>query len=418
MGEQIMPQPVTNDDRSGQYYYSLRYDDMDTTAKMGAHDLFTGYSLITDWVVEPFTKTIKADKKFIGRLFVMLTTEGVALYAGGIQHEVFGHGYRHREAGNELEHDFWPFPTKFGQFEIKKYAADYDLNDEIMATMGGLEATQTLSVFTGQNIKLYGGNLSRAMLYLDTHLDISNYIGIWNNPSIGDSSLIPFSGKEQSYPSMEGDINWYWYKMAQKEYEHLRKNKTEKEIYDEGLWQGPNFSYNAIRVGAIYNLLDPYTLYLAFQSLKYLFKGKANFDVPDFLPRTNFILSPNGPEYYLTLPFMAGKTLVEPYVRTTFNKDKNAFGAGVTARNFKLGSGRTKLVLDGGIHLWKDKDGIGVSGELGLHSNIFAKLAKPLDKVYLGVTATAKTEGYMMAQPVEAGVSGAATLSYIPDSGK
>lgn len=115
---------------------------------------------------------------------------------------------------------------------------------------------------------------------------------------------------------------------------------------------------------------------------------------------------------------MAGKTLVEPYVRTTFNKDKNAFGAGVTARNFKLGSGRTKLVLDGGIHLWKDKDGIGVSGELGLHSNIFAKLAKPLDKVYLGVTATAKTEGYMMAQPVEAGVSGAATLSYIPDSGK
>jgi|GEM_PF-2278412 len=408
-----MAEPVTNNQDSKRYY-PIRYDE-NHSPKMGADDLFAGYSLVMDWGVDPLARLARADKSIVGRALVMLTTEGLALYTGGVQHEIFGHGYRDREAGCEVEYDMWPFPIEFGQTRKEKCPVNLGPEHGIMDSMGGLEATQAFSVFTGQNIKLYGGNLSRAILYIDTHLDISNYIDVWNNPSIGASPFTPFSEKEQAYPTFKGDIVSYWHKMSIKEYEHLRQTKTEKEIYDEGLWQGPNFSYNNIRAGAVYNLLDPYTLYLGYQGFKYLFTGKADFNVPDYLPRTNFILSPNGPEYYLTWPVMAGKTLIEPQIRTTANKDKNAFGAGVAARNIQLNLRGTDVVLDGSVNVWKAPDGMGVSAEAGVQTNILGRLWKPLERFYLGGSVTAKTDGYVMAQPIEAGVSGAATLSYISE---
>ena len=104
------------------------------------------------------------------------------------------------------------------------------------------------------------------------------------------------------------------------------------------------------------------------------------------------------------------------FFRENFAHDLVAFGAGIEARNFKVNLAGTKLVLDGSLNVWTAPDGVGVSAEAGAQTNVLGKLWKPLGKLYLGATATAKTDGYVMAQPLDAGVSGAATLSYIPDA--
>lgn len=405
--------PAKKPDDKKKEYYPVKYDE-NHTAQMGSDNLFTGYNLVMNYGVDPLAEATGIVNSIPGRAMVVLTKEGVALYTGGVQHEVFGHGARNREAGCDPEHEFWPFPAQFGQME--NFTCNKDLEQKVVATMGGSEANQEFSITIGQNMKIHGGNTSNAVLYLDTHFDTSNYIGIWDNPSLPDTSLSPFSEKEKSYPEFAPDISAYWEYMSRIEYEKLKQEHTVQEVHVQNLWNGPNFSYNNIRAGAVWNALDPYSWYLGYQAIKYIVTGKDGFNIPNFLPRTNFILGPNGPEYYLGLPFTISDVLIDPYIRTTANYDDNAFGAGVEARNIKLSLAKTEVLLDGNVHVWKNAQAFGISAGAGLYTNVIGNLWQPLDSLYLGTNMEVKTQGYVMSQPMEPGISWSAGLAYIPAS--
>jgi len=392
--------------------YPLRYDP-DFSARSMGHNIFTGYNLGIDYVLEPLAVATRFENNGFGRLFVAIVYEAWALYAGGVQHEIGGHGGRYREIGCSPHHDMWPFPIKFGQ--ITKYNCSFTLNleQDILTAMGGTEATQVLANITSRQMMLHGANVAKAIGYLDFHLDLSNYIGVWNNPGYSDGSLTPFTEDENNYPEHFGDIHAYWKYMSGKELAHLKQFHTLKEIHANNLWTGPNFSYNNIRAGAIWNAADPLTLFLAYQVLRYVFTGNKEFEIPDFLPRTNFVLSPEGPEYYLTLPFRVKETLFEPYLRSTFNYDKNAYGAGLDVFNIPIPIKSSHLVLEAGTHVWNAHQGPGVSASLGVHTNILGKAWRPLEKYYLSGGVIVKTDGYVFGQPLEQGGSWFVGLTYI-----
>jgi hypothetical protein len=244
---------------------------------------------------------------------------------------------------------------------------------------------------------LYGGNVFYALLYLDTKLDITNYILNWNNPSFASTS--PFSTKDQTYP-FKGDIDRYWYLSTWLRKREMGKTHSAKEIQEE--WNGPSFSYYNIPVGAVWNMVDPHLIWLGYQTIRYLVTGNQGFETPDFLPRTNFVLGPQGPLYYLSFPFTAGnpRVLFEPYINSTVNtvdSNDNTLGFGTDVLNVHFSS-LPNVAFRGSFNLWKTPEKWGGSNTLGI-----ALEPKKRYRPSWGFDITGKTEGYVLGLPYESG---------------
>jgi hypothetical protein len=273
----------------------------------------------------------------------------------------------------------------------------------VLSTSGGLEATQYMGHFTLKQMMLRGkGSYAEALLYVDSIGDTVNYILNWGTPH---GILIPNNGFGSYDPDLplgkRGDVAEYWFKMAYLNLERLKQKYSLKEISDKHLWNGPNFSFGILQFGALYtSALNPAFLYSAYKVGDYIATGKTSFPMPRFLPFTNFVLGPEGPDFYLGLLARYGEenpVLSDSYVRMTGTYEEKAYGTG-----FGL-TGRYKnwLTWRVGGDGWKQSSGWGGGFRVGGDFRI------PGTPIILGANFSCKTHGYSFGQPADPGCSAA-----------
>lgn len=386
------PRPTT-------YYLQLDSTSLPGNMQTGAQDLHT-IGLLANLGVQAASDKLGISSNVWGRLFQGLFIDlPLMFYTGGVAHEIWGHGARAREDGCSYSSNL----LKWGAISGLN-CGDRVLSEEqlIQITTGGTEATQYFAHFTAQQMMFRGsGSYPEALMYLDTKLDITNYILNWNNPQLG--VLYPDQhNSTYNYPFInnQGDVSLYWEQMAYKRLSDLQKSYTLSEIAARGLWHGPNFNYSVLRAGAIWNsVLDPTLWLAAYQIGNYIASGEREFKMPVIWPRTNFVLTPAGPDFYLRLPFRFNhdKMMIDPYIRKTFNHSDNAYGAGYDL--FQKYDER--LSVRTGLDVWEQSNKLGVSVRVGGDYQC-------LPGVWCRVMGAYKTDGYAFGQPQEKGI----TLSF------
>jgi hypothetical protein len=336
--------------------YTLRYDPyfhMET----GAHDLFALHQFVENEGISPAAESLGLKETRGGRALEFFPFTLIwSLYIGGLQHEIFGHGARNRENGCSTNHDVRFWQIKWGQAMSSDNCSDRSWLEEGLDSAGGIESTQVMSKIIAQQTAIGQGKYHSAWLYIDTKLDTTDYI-LANSPSNRRGIFYP-NLRGFNYLNYEYDIEAYWFEMSYARLNELVDQYGIKKVHDYNLWNGPNFSYRAIEAGAAWNMLDPTVWYSGYQVYDYIDTGKETFKPPSFLPRTNFILTTRGPDFYFRLPFMTdGSTLFDPYIRTTANYSENNYGAGLEVKNISLGAPfGTKFTADAEAHGWY-KDG-------------------------------------------------------------
>ncbi|OGB90131.1 hypothetical protein A2625_04905 [candidate division WOR-1 bacterium RIFCSPHIGHO2_01_FULL_53_15] len=390
--------------------YVFRYDSL-WHMETGAVNLISVHQLVEDWVIRPWGEAAGLTASGNGRLLELIPTAILSLYAGGMQHEIFGHGARFREIGFGTKSDLRFWKLKFGQvaitgnsYYIKNNKSPYIDRLGRISAAGGMEATQVMSKRIAQQTAIGGGGYDLGWLYLDTKLDTTEYI-LANSPAIRRGIVYPyleeFNQAVFKISSSAFDISSYWRLMGELRLEELVDQYGLKTVLDNDLWHGPNFNFRAIDAGALWNALDPTLWYSAYRVYDYIDTGRDTFSPPSFLPRTNFALTTRGPDFYFRLPFKAdGTTLFDPYIRSTANHSENNFGAGLEMHNLYLGhlSGAA-FTVNPELHGWYKagwQGGFGYSLGTGISAQI-------QDRFSIGGGGYYKTEGPLMGKVENAG---------------
>ncbi len=314
---------------------------------------------------------------------------------GTFLHEVYGHGARGREGGRTLDYQFrLPFPysllAKDGEFaaftQPDRGGASRD--EDILFTLGGVEA----NLFTAQLV------LRRAMVTGRMHTsDALLYFGKLNYM---DSFLA--SSLERPAASASNDVSTYVTLLQD------RANRPRPQDRQQ-------IARN-LRAAYLWNLADPFLLFSAYAAVRHVVTGERSQPLPTlrafgvhFWPSLRFNLSPWGAEHYLGVDVRSPKgVLAEPYVRVGSSGLYRYVGAGFHLEGIETG----RLRLGADVDVWSQPQYVQNArnvyqreqvGGLAVAAAVTARVYGPLSLAgKLGV----KTDGYVQAQPMAAGVFG------------
>ncbi|MBU0573671.1 MAG: hypothetical protein KKH83_04255 [Candidatus Margulisbacteria bacterium] len=320
------------------------------------------------------------------------------LYSGGVVHETAGHGWRAKEIGCEQKYLFNPFLAEFGQREdVECPIESMTPLNSLIGTVEGPASTQNASKWAHRDMLVNGGDHIKAYWYLDTKLDITNYTMLWNNPTW----TIIMSKFDDAYRGGDtrGDVAGFWYDSQDLRYQELLdKGWLPEEIHEKGLFKGPGFSYWNIYIGALWNLIDPTAVYMAIQLVKYVFLGEDKFEMPGFIPRTNYYMTPNGPLYQLAVPFRIGPAVMEAGMETTVNTEglEQSGGGWLKLHNLKWQPAKyARFDFGAELHVFNRRGKWGVLAEGSL-------MYSPIDQIGIGGSVGYKSENvYLPGRPYE-----------------
>jgi hypothetical protein len=380
--------------------YLLQYDPKDTRQFLGdmptgAQNLYTLRLLLERKAIEPASEKLGTRNTGGGRFLQALVFDWpITLYTGGVMHEIWGHGAREREFGCYPSYNMLHWGENSGCGGVLQTKEQDVLHD----TSGGMEGTQYMGHFTLKQTMLRGrGSYAEALLHVDLIGDTVNYIFNWGTPGSILSPYRNFGTYDYPFEYRRGDIANYWTDMAFLKLERLKQSYSLKEISDQNLWNGPNFPFGVLQFGALYtSVLNPAFIYSAYQIGNYIADGKTSYNMPRVLPATNFVLTPEGPDFYFRLLTRFGDknpVLFDPYVRRTGNYSDNAYGAGFDL----IGKPNDWLTWRGGGDIWKQFHGWGGGIRAG------ADIRIPKTNVILGMDFSHKTFGYAFGQREEEG---------------
>ncbi|MFA4967298.1 MAG: hypothetical protein WC624_03665, partial [Candidatus Margulisiibacteriota bacterium] len=353
--------------------------------------------LLEHKAIEPASDKLGTRNTGGGRFLQALVFDfPITLYSGGVMHEIWGHGAIAREFGCYPSYNL----LHWGESSDSDYACYARLNKEqhILGGTGGMEATQYLGHFTFKQMMLRGqGSYAEALMHVDLIGDTVNYLFNWGTPK---TRLAPNPNEgNYDYPFKDGrgDIATYWTDMAYLRLERLKQSHSVKEISDKNLWNGPNFPFGVLQFGALWtSVLNPAFIHSAYHIGEYIADGKTSYAMPRVLPATNFVLTPEGPDFYFRLPTRFGDknpVLFDPYVRRTGNYSDNAYGTGFDL----MGRQNSWLTWRAGGDTWKQFRGWGGGIRAG------ADIRIPNTNVILGADWSCKTFGYAFGQQEKAG---------------
>ena len=363
-------------------------------------------------------RLIGTEKSTFGRfgesLFEWVTA---SLYLGGIFHEVAGHGAAYREFGCSPKHDF--VPPRWGNFYVFKCLPDLTYEEKAHGDARGMEATQFLSRHVAAKA-MAGGEMpyNHSVFLANLKLDTTLYI-------LTGSPLI-FKLPNNFGGDGAGDPERYMNTMALKHYFEDIGNEIEYSCNSSKTsceWRWPegiktNFSFNALKAGAIWNLLDPLFVLSWYNIGRYIGTGKKSIKLPWILPQTNFLMTPDGPEFILRVPFRLNSlkgALIDPYVSTTANYlgEERAYAFGTSVSNIKIESEKSGDFTFGfSFDIW-NKPYLGWGGAAGAEiSYTPVKNLWLLDSPTVGINFVYKTYGHLFGENLEEGYSLRSTLKF------
>jgi len=335
-------------------YYQIPVYPTNTTAAIGKAN-YTAFMFAANEVVNAIASKTGADENIVGRALQYGITVPLGLFQGIVQHET-GHGYRYWEQGVPVEYEFGVTNGRTCPQSDK----ELPLEARILMNGGGFEGNHALTNYIADQTMLYGGDARNSFLYFANKLNQTYYIAVG-----------PYARGEHKD---NNDV-----------YNYV-ENMTELGGGD------PGFTRDDIRFGAYWNLADPTTLLTLYNSLRYVATGEKRYDIPDFLPRTGFLLTPLGPEYYFSTPFRYNKTLFDPYFRMAVNSDGNSYGGGVHMKNINLDK---RISMDADVDVWVQDKELG-----GMFKDV---VYFPINNgMELGIGGSAKSRGYVPGQPLDA----------------
>ena len=356
---------------------------------------------------QPWGKAIGVVGRFTKLFFV---DRPIVMLQGIVDHEVFGHGARAREAGLEPSYQFhlvepysWFLSSHKGAGGYTHGARSGVLERDIGVTIGGVEAEWWGAWWLTRDAVENGGWMS--------YHDMLQYFGAKLSYS---GRLRHVLSQPPTLPNVWGDPDQYLSELQ------LRFNR----------WRPSdrNAMAQRLRYAYFYNFADP-TLWQSIYHLAvtYLWEGKRDaklltiplWDEATLYPTTRFNLSPFGAEHYLDLFFHHPAITVDAYARVGSSGLAAYHGGGAHLRGIRPGLG---LTLGAEIDMWAQPEllfeqrfvfdrpnAFGMSAGLHVDWHIYDRLA------VTGKIA-GKTRGYLMGQPLEGGAYGYAGLTITPDA--
>jgi len=289
-------------------FASPRYDaigDIDFSPYSGGEDLLTLHHFLMereDLLLKrpPFSKSWSHRT---ARLLDLIAWDIVDTYLMIFQHEVFGHGYRIRDLGDNY--------AKVRKYKFSWFGAatEFTVTDQMSSSLmttiaiGGVEATAILANRT--RLKwLQTGQMDgrQAVLYTRSQQDLTNYI-----LSMQDCFI---------EPSLDGhDIRTY--------------------LFFLNLTYDGNLTDDTLKKRVLMNYLDPFTFFSYYSWFKYIFSGKP-FSFPmipigsyRYLPSVRMGLTPFGPEYYLENFLVKDREPIYFYLKWGRYTKNSYFGLGL-----------------------------------------------------------------------------------------
>lgn len=322
-------------------------------------------------------------------------------------HEIFGHGAREREFGQNPVYDFrLPYPYRLLAGPSSYAGLTYldrtgRLDRDVPTTAGGLEANFLSAWWTQARVLQGGGQVHYAELMKYVTQKVNYLPRFASDLSVADAS------GAQSDPD-----------------EYL--NELERR-FNRFTPEGRAQSAHALNRAYLWNFADP-TFWLAAYHLlvTYGWRGERVATLPRIAagpfwlyPGTRFNLSPFGAEHYLDLFGGQGGRLVSAYVRAGSSPLASTLGAGARALGFEVLPG---LSLGGELDVWRQpellyeyrnafdgRDALGAGAALHLDYRVWDRLG------VVGKLAV-KSRGYLMGQPLAEGPYGYVGLSLALDA--
>ncbi|MBU0573407.1 MAG: hypothetical protein ABIJ26_00025 [Candidatus Margulisiibacteriota bacterium] len=368
--------------------------------------VYSLYKMVQAQAMERLMHAFGLEDKWYARLAKFAIFDIIfTLYAGGLTHEIAGHGWRSKESGNDRSYSLNLFKGEFGQGAVTKVAPNHTVFQDLLCTVEGTASTQNASKLSYKDMRINGGDHIKAHYYLDTKWDITAYIWIWNNPNW---SLVPgqdFKEDFQGSSDQMGDISSYWFGSGSLRYQELLdKGYLPEEISRLGLYKGPGFSFWTIYMGALWNFVDPTAIYLAYQMGNYVINGDDKFAVPDYLPRTNYYMTPYGSWYEASMPFYIKDAVMEAGIHTTANTEglEQSAGGWIELQNLRLQPHKyARFDMGGKLHVFNLRgkwgalfetsivysplDTVGIGGKIGYKPKDAYLPGYPMDSLIWGI---------------------------------
>jgi hypothetical protein len=324
----------------------------------------------------------------------------------GVTHEVFGHGARGRENGLSPSFQFslpypyqWVLDTKVDHGGITLDARSGVLERDLLVLAAGIEANHfgAWSLESEFLIPRGRAHYSEALLY------------IVSNVYYSDSA---FFGRANESADPGDDVHAYVTGLQERfnQWRDEDRSRIERRLQVAWLWifADPMFWLSFWQV-----LVDHAVLGERWMNIPML-----EIDTIRFFPGTRFNLSPFGAEHYLDLFMLKDDLLIDLYGRIGSSGLASYWGAGIRALGYQPGFG---LELGGELDLWNQPEILFEHRNVFLRPNTWGastalhatwRIYRPIGIIgKLG----AKTHGYLMGQPVDAGIYGYVGLSLSSD---
>ena len=311
------------------------------------------------------------------------------------QHEYMGHGSLPRKLNWETQYTFfYPFPYGRGGaiieiVDIEKYYNDLSYSEQAYTTTSGVESSQYLSKEIQKEFYIKGKtHYTDLLLYGINKLDISVYI-LSTRPSV-----------------WSGDINSFIYELPRS----IGQSLDLDELYEN------------LKLGAIWNIIDP-TLWIAgYHGLKYIVNGERISKIPMFklgetyfMPATRFSLTPIGYEYYFDLMILDNKTLYSTYFRKGRGGEDFYYGSGIGIDNIILFENLSigintdiwkQIIIETTAEYYDERKEI-LAGNLNFDCKFI-----PLNNFGITLSIGYKEKGYLIGRPYEKGAYGYAGIIF------
>ncbi len=243
------------------------------------------------------------------------------------QHEVFGHGYRIRDVGQEKAKvkgytiDLPPPYGPGGGATMYQLGDKMGISDFLAINIGGMEGTMVMANSIREKWLEQGKIDGRmATLYPSARLDATRYT-LLMSPQL-------------EHAGFGHDTETYFLLL------HL-------------FYPGSKMSVGNLKLLSLLNLLDPWVYASYVATWNYIATGQTSYSTKGLekLPSFRFGYAPYGPELYLEKFFLLGDKPIHSYVKGGAFADHQYFGIGAShPQLFAFGGHKFGLALDGWFH--------------------------------------------------------------------
>jgi len=341
--------------------------------------ILRGYQALDDALV-PSSIGDRSFGMIAGRIGKLIFIEGILTSTQMIaQHEVFGHGYRAREAHlPNLRYRVTPWSGWIAMNAIK--FNELSSNEKIAIDAGGMEGTSILANrirtrwfnSTSRNI-----DSREAHLYINTSLDQTLYV------------LDTKRRSDKTFPIGHDVINY---------------------INEVNRWYQKNvIDTHKLRRKILLDFVDPYLFYSAYSLGNYIAEGNQLWEFPmipigeyQYLPATRIALAPYGPEYQF-INFVKG--LEQSYIATLrYGNTGGRHSSGLSLDVLRLISSDL-LFIDAKADLWHQPKmfattAAAAKGHFGAALSLLARY-RIAPKIDITGQAGYKTTGYMPGEALK-----------------